>query len=151
MANKIWYQSIQDRHPATFGFDFDPFTTSDCIVKGTEDFGFKDNGDHYEMVTNLGGQKNEACDTGNATKVELTGKNGRTVEISYEYSSEKNDKYYYSHSQKTSVTLPADADESTLRAYYDDNDNVVVSVKKRVPEKAEKKVRNIPISKPGKE
>ena len=41
--------------------------------------------------------------------------------------------------------LPADADENTLQAFYDDDDNVVVSVEKKAKEESGKASRSIPI------
>ena len=75
----------------------------------------------------------------------LTGKDNRTVEITYEHSTSTDENCFYSHSQKTSVTLPADADEETIKAYFDDNDNVVVSVKKKSKEPEKKGPRSIPV------
>ena len=173
MANKKnWYEGIEDRLPST-RFEFSLPTWSDNFNKLTESlfkkpfdlenvnvhitpfddfmadlegFGFQDKGNHYEMVTNLGGQKGESGTPEDAVKFELTGKNNRTVEITYEHSTSSDENCFYSHSQKTSVTLPADADENTLRAFYDDDDNVVVSVKKKAKEESGKASRSIPIN-----
>jgi len=172
MANKKnWYESIENRVPST-KFEFSlptlgdsfrgltesffrkPFdlenvnvhiTPFDDFMADLEGFGFQDKGNHYEMVTNLGGQKGESGTPEDAVKVELTGKNNRTVEITYEHSTSSDENCFYSHSQKTSVTLPADADEKTLRAFYDDDDNVVVSVEKKAKEEERKGPRYIPI------
>lgn len=158
MAKKNWFDTIDDRlSNAKFEFNFpvqngkelteklfpvkkgDPFnlegidlhiTPFDDFMAGLEGFGFQDKGDHYEMVTNLGGQKGESGTPEDAVKVELTGKDGRTVEITYEHSTSADENCFYSHSQKTSATLPDNADAETVRAYFDENDNVVVSVKK---------------------
>lgn len=173
---KNWYEGIGDRVPSTkFEFNlpdywgnnlnnitksifkktFEPFelenvnvhiTPFDDFMADLEGFGFQDKGNHYEMVTNLGGQKGESGAPEDAVKVELTGKNNRTVEITYEHSTSSDENCFYSHSQKTSVMLPTDADESTLRAFYDDNDNVVVSVKKKTNEENGKASRSIPIN-----
>ena len=178
MANnkKNWYESIEDRVPSTkFEFNlpswsnnFNKFTESflkpfdlenvnvhvtpfDDFMADLEGFGFQDKGKHYEMVTNLGGQKGESGAPEDAVKVELTGKNNRTVEITYEHSTSSDENCFYSHSQKTSVTLPADADEKTLRAFYDDDDNVVVSVEKRAKEESGKASRSIPIRRANKD
>lgn len=175
MANKKnWYEGIEDRVPsARFELDFPrwknnfnslteslfrkPFdlenvnvhiTPFDDFMADLEGFGFQDKGNHYEMVTNLGGQKGESGTPEDSVKVELTGKNNRTVEITYEHSTSSDENCFYSHSQKTSVTLPADADENTLRAFYDDDDNVVVSVKKKAKEEERKTSRSIPIGRP---
>ena len=173
MANrKNWFEGIEDRVPATrfefsvpkFNNSFDKLTESlfkrpfdlenvnvhitpfDDFMADLEGFGFQDKGNHYEMVTNLGGQKGESGAPENSVKVELTGKNNRTVEITYEHSTSSDENCFYSHSQKTSVTLPADADADTLRAFYDDDDNVVVSVKKKAKEEGGKDSRSIPIN-----
>ena len=173
MANKKnWFESIEDRVPATrFEFSvprlnnsFEKLTESlfkrpfdlenvnvhitpfDDFLADLDGFGFQDKGDYYEMVTNLGGQKGESGAPENSVKVELTGKNNRTVEITYEHSTSSDENCFYSHSQKTAVTLPGDADESTLRAFYDDDDNVVVSVKKKAKEEEGKASRSIPIN-----
>ena len=172
MANKKnWYEGIEDRVPST-RFEFSlpavgdsfnklaesffrkPFdlenvnvhiTPFDDFMADLDGFGFQDKGNHYEMVTNLGGQKGESGTPEDAVKVELTGKNNRTVEITYEHSTSSDENCFYSHSQKTSATLPADADERTLRAFYDDDDNVVVSVEKKAKEESGKASRSIPI------
>ena len=172
MANKKnWYEGIEDRVPST-RFEFSlpavgdsfnklaesffrkPFdlenvnvhiTPFDDFMADLDGFGFQDKGNHYEMVTNLGGQKGESGTPEDAVKVELTGKNNRIVEITYEHSTSSDENCFYSHSQKTSVTLPADADERTLRAFYDDDDNVVVSVEKKAKEEDRKGPRYIPI------
>lgn len=166
---KNWFESIQDRVPeATFELSLPTFNRGRSLVDSLfkspfdlenvdvhltpfkdllndfKDFGFKDMDDHYEMVTNLGGQKGESGAPEEAVKVELTGDDDRTVEITYEHSTSSDDHCFYSHSQRTSVTLPDDADEKTVRAYFDDDDNVVVSVMKKVEEE-KPKVRTIPI------
>ena len=120
-------------------------TPFDDFIADLKGFGFQDKGDHYEMTTDLGGQKGESGTPEDAVKVELTGKNNRTVEITYEHTTSTNENCFYSHSQKTSVTLPADADEETVKAYFDDNDNVVVSVKKKSKEPEKKGPRSIPV------
>ena len=167
---KNWFDCIEDRVPDATRFEVtlpkingkhlrdiffkEPFTFDNVslsvqplneLLDEFKDFGFQDFDDHYEMVTNLGGQK---CDNGTpkeSVKVELTGKNNRIVEITYEHSASADENCFYSHSQKTSVTLPADADENTVRAYFDEDDNVVVSVKKKVKEEDAKTSRVIPI------
>ena len=114
------------------------------LMKEFEGFGFQDKGDHYEMVADLGGQR--GGDTpDDAVKVELTGEDSRIVTITYEHSKSTDDNSFYSHSQKTSVTLPDDADESTIKATFDDDDNVLITVKK-IQEKEEPKDRSIPIT-----
>lgn len=169
---KNWFDSIGDRLPATrFEFSIPKFNNSveklaesffkgpfdlenvnvhntqfDDLMVDLEGFGFQDKGGYYEMVTNLGGQKGESGAPENSVKVELTGKNNRTVEITYEYSTSSDENCFYSHSQKTSVTLPSDADEKTLKAFYDDDDNVVISVKKKAKEEKVKTSRSIPIN-----
>ena len=168
---KNWYDSIEDRVPATKvefrlpslfeggrslaetllrePFDLDNvkmhITPFDDFMADLEGFGFQDKEDHYEMTTDLGGQKGDGGAPEDAVKVELTGKDNRTVVITYEHSTSSDENCFYSHSQKTSVTLPADADENTLKAYFDDNDNVVVSVKKKVKVDEKKAPRSIPI------
>lgn len=171
MAKRNWFESIEDRVPATnLEFSFpsirketrnllktlfeEPFDLEsvnshimpfDDFMADLEGFGFQDKGDRYEMITNLGGQKGESGTPEDAVKVELTGKNNRTVEVTYEHSTSKDENCFYGHSQRTSVTLPADADEETLKAYFDDNNNVVITADKKakVPEK--KAPRSIPI------
>jgi len=170
MAKKNWFEGIENRVPATkFEFNLpafrdgmnlaktlfkEPFdlenvnvhiTPFDDFMADLEGFGFKDKGDRYEMTTDLGGQKGESGTPEDAVKVELTGKDNRTVEITYEHSTSTDENCFYSHSQKTSVTLPADADEETIKAYFDDNDNVVVSVKKKSKEPEKKGPRSIPV------
>lgn len=114
------------------------------LMRDFDDFGFQDKGDHYEMVTDLGGQR--GGDTpDDAVKVELTGEDNRMVTITYEHSKSTDDNCFYSHSQKTSVTLPDDADDSTIKATFDNDDNVVITVKK-IQEKEEPKDRRIPIT-----
>lgn len=159
MAKRNWFDSIQDRVPAVSFDEFnlpvfknemnlaktlltEPF---DLDFSDFDSFGFQDKGDHYEMTTDLGGQKGESGAPEDAVKVELTGKNNRTVEITYEHSTNTNENCFYSHSQKTSVTLPADADEETIKAFFDENDNVVVSVKKKAKEPEKKVPRSIPV------
>lgn len=169
MAKRNWFDSIEDRVPSTefelsipsfnrknlaktlFGEPLDlknfsahikPF---DDFMAELEGFGFQDKGDHYEMTTDLGGQRDDSGTPEDAVKVELTGKNNRTVEISYEHSTSTDENCFYSHSQKTSVTLPADADEKTIKAYFDDDDNVVVTVDKKVKEPEKKGPRSIPV------
>lgn len=171
MANKKnWFESIENRVPSTeFEFELPTFkrgesladalfktpfdlenvnlhvTPFDEFMDSFKDFGFKDMDDHYEMVTNLGGSMGESGVPENAVRVRLAGKDNRTVEVTYEHSASSDENNFYSHSQRTSVTLPDDADEKTVRAYFDDDDNVVVSVMKEVKED-KPKVRNIPIT-----
>jgi hypothetical protein len=166
MAKRNWFDSIEDVVPSAkfefnlpafkngmnlaktlFGEPFDldnvneHITPFDDFMAALDGFGFKDKGDHYEMVTGLGGH--EAAE--DAVKVELTGKNNRTVEITYEHSTSTDENNFYSHSQKTSATLPADADEETIKAYFDEKGNVVVSVKKKAKEPVKKGPRQIPV------
>lgn len=170
MAEKEWFESIRDRVPSTTKFEFtlpelssglnlvktlfrEPFDLENVNVHLTpitdlmeelEGFGFQDKGNYYEMVTDLGGQRGEAETPEDAVKVELTGKDNRTVEITYEHSTSTDKNCFYSHSQKTSVMLPADADDNTLKARFNDDGNVVIWVKKKVKE-PEKTSRTIPI------
>lgn len=158
MEKKNWYENVNEnvpvknknRHPLSFDafdiFNLPSLSDDDFgLMKGLDGIGFQDKGDHYEMTTDLGGQKGESGTPEDAVKVELTGKNNRTVEITYEHSTSTDENCFYSHSQKTSVTLPADADEETIKAYFDDNDNVVVSVKKKSKEPEKKGPRSIPV------
>ncbi len=164
MANKKnWYDTIGDRVadaefkvnvPSLNRSNFigslfrEPFdlhlTPIDDFMEELEGLGFRDKGDYYEMVTNLGGTKGDAGSPENAVQVKLTGKNNRTVEITYEHSTSDDKDCFYSHSQKTCVTLPTDADDKTIEAHFNDDDNVVISVKKKTVHE-EPKVRNIPI------
>jgi hypothetical protein len=146
MAKRNWFDRVEDIVPATeFEFTLPEFKNGKNLVKtlfgepidlknlsahiapfddfmaDLEGFGFQDKGDRYEMVTGLGGH--EAAE--DAVKVELTGKSNRTVEITYEHSTSTDENCFYSHSQKTSATLPADADEETIKAYFDEDGNVV--------------------------
>lgn len=171
MAKRNWFDSIQDRVPAVAFDEFkipalkdgmnlaktlfgEPFDLENVNARVTpfdfmadlEGLGFRDKGDRYEMTTNLGGQKGEAGAPEDAVKVELTGKDNRTVEITYDHRSGDGESCFYSHSQRTSVTLPADADEKTVKACFDENDNVVVSVMKKVKEPEKKGPRTIPVS-----
>lgn len=172
MAKRNWFESIEDKVPAT-GFEFnlpafnkamnlarhyfeDGFdvgypidnshiTPFNDFMADLEGFGFQDKGDRYEMTTNLGGQRGETDNLENAVKVELTGKDNRTVEISYEHSTSNDENCFYSHSQKTSVMLPADADNETVKAYFDEEGNVVVSAEKKVKEPVKNASRQIPV------
>ena len=171
MAKRNWFDSIEDVVPSAkfefnlpafkngmnlaktlFGEPFDldnvneHITPFDDFMAALDGFGFKDKGDHYEMVTDLGGGRNNARASEDAVKVELAGKNNRTVEITYEHSTSTDENNFYSHSQKTSATLPADADEETIKAYFDEDGNVVVSVKKKAKEPVKKGPRQIPVS-----
>ena len=158
MAKRNWFEGIENRVPATeFEFNLPAFKNGMNLAKTLltepfdldfsdfDSFGFQDKGDHYEMTTDLGGQKGGSGTPEDAVKVELTGKNNRTVEITYEHSTSADKNCFYSHSQKTSVTLPADADEETIKAFFDENDNVVVSVKKKTKEPEKKVPRSIPV------
>lgn len=104
--------------------------------------GFEDMGDHYRLVTNLGGlanrKENQKLDEDHV-KVEIHGKIKPYVEISYEYKEEDTQRgyFYTSHSQKTSVSLPVDADADTVDAFINDDGDIVVTVEKA-------KVRHIP-------
>lgn len=158
MAKRNWFDSIENRVPAVTFDEFnlpvfkngmnlaktlltEPF---DLDFSDFDSFGFQDKGDHYEMTTDLGGQRGDSEDPEDAVKVELTGKDNRTVEISYERTVQA-DNYHYGHTQKTSITLPADADEETVRAFFDDDNDVVVSVKKKAKEPEKKVPRSIPV------
>ena len=113
------------------------------LVGDFERFGFRDLGDFYELVTNLGGQRGEELPK-DAVKVELVN-NSRMVEITYEHSTSEDENNYYSHSQKTCVTLPEDADADTIKASFGEDGDVVVTVdkKRKVPED---KRRSIPVT-----
>ena len=162
--NKNWFERLNEELEPFFGGNF-PTGDEVCEFKGTglpeEHFrfeddlfnapvsprtfnGFVDTGDGYELVTKLGG--NEHIDE-SQVKIKLHGDN--TVGISYEHKkeSERNGKSFcsYSYSQHSSVILPADADKDTLKAYFDDDNNVVVHVQKIGPKPA-KSSRVIPIS-----
>lgn len=108
-----------------------------------EKFGFRDFGDHYELLTNLGGQRGEELPK-DAVKVELVN-NSRMVEITFEHSTSEDENNYYSHSQKTCVTLPEDADADTIKANFDEDGDVVVTVDKKRKE-PENKRRSIPVT-----
>lgn len=161
MGKKNWFDGINNRLPAKeYDFelpelgDFGNFANGllghvkdyDNFMKSFNDFGFQDKDDHYEMVTELGGNGNVKED---AVKVELADEKDAylgvsTVKISYEHNG-GTEHGTYSHTQKTQVSLPADADKETLRAYFDDNNNVVITVKKKVKEEPKRGIRNIPI------
>ena len=172
MAKKNWFETISDIVPDTkFELEvphfnhsrslaktlFDePFdlgninvripTTFDEFMNRLDGFGFQDCKDHYELTTDLGGQRNNAETPEDAVKVELMGKDNRTVSITYSHSTSTDENCFYSHSQRTSVTLPDDADEETVRAYFNDDNNVVVTVKKKKPlENSGKTTRSIPV------
>ena len=158
MAKKNWYETINDRVPAELnvGLDF-PSLKNDLssLFKGwgslsftDEEFGFQDKGNHYEMVTELGGNGDIKED---AVKIELLHdseygekKAGAYIKVTYEHKTET-EHSHYSHSQTTSVTLPRDADEETVSAHFDDENRVVITVKKLPEPKMEKSCRNIPI------
>ena len=172
-TKKNWFETIRDRVPDTkfeievprfnhsrslaetlFGEPFD-FGNINVRIPATFDefmdklggFGFQDHGDHYELTTNLGGQITATGTPDDAVKVELTGKDNRTLEITYEYSTSEDEELHYSHSQKTRDTLPDDADEDTIKAYFDEDDNVVVSVEKKKPvEDKGNTTRTIPVT-----
>ena len=113
------------------------------LMADFEKFGFRDFGDHYELLTNLGGQRGEELPK-DAVKVELVN-NSRMVEITFEHSTSEDENNYYSHSQKTCVTLPEDADADTIKANFDEDGDVVVTVdkKRKAPEN---KRRSIPVT-----
>ena len=161
MAKRNWYETIDDRVPAKR--DYDDFWPS--LGKGlaralfTDDHfgvtpmkslfdelgvvGFQDKKDHYEMVTELGGNGDVKGDN---VKIELLHESKDTpayVKVTYEHKTET-EHSSYSHSQTTSVTLPDDADEETVSAHFDEDNKVVVTAKKKVVEQ-KKNVRTIPI------
>ena len=143
-----WSKFFDDGPLDIMNFDL-PITRNgylEPLFEEFDDFGFKDKGNHYEMVTNLGGQKDNAGDPVGDVKIELTGKDGRTVEISYEHKSDDKEHGFYHHSQTTRVTLPHDADAETVRAYFDKDDNIVISVKKKSPKMEKSGAKEIPIS-----
>lgn len=113
------------------------------LMADFEKFGFRDFGDHYELLTNLGGQRGEELPK-DAVKVELVN-NSRMVEITFEHSTSEDENNYYSHSQKTCVTLPEDADADTIKANFDEDGDVVVTVDKKRKE-PENKRRSIPVT-----
>ena len=113
------------------------------LMADFEKFGFRDIGDHYELLTNLGGQRGEELPK-DAVKVELVN-NSRMVEITFEHSTSEDENNYYSHSQKTCVTLPEDADADTIKANFDEDGDVVVTVDKKRKE-PENKRRSIPVT-----
>ena len=115
----------------------------DDLMADFEKFGFRDFGDHYELLTNLGGQRGEELPK-DAVKVELVN-NSRMVEITFEHSTSEDENNYYSHSQKTCVTLPEDADADTIKANFDEDGDVVVTVDKKRKE-PENKRRSIPVT-----
>ena len=130
-------ENVNVRVPGTF----------DDFVKSFNDLGFKDKGDSYELVTNLGGQKTDDSTPEDSVKVEFNGDNNRMITVNYSHSTSNGDNSFYSHTQSTSATLPDDADEDTLTAHFDEGNNVVVTVKKKAPKNDDgEKVRSIPVS-----
>ena len=129
---------IPDRH-------FKPLSS---LMEGLDGLGFQDKGKYYEMVTNIGGQKGNEGVPEDAVKIELGGEDGRMLEITYDHSTSEDEKSFYRHSQKTVVMLPVDADLETLKANFDEHDNVVVTVKKEEIRK-EPNSRSIPIGRNG--
>ena len=176
MAKKNWFENIEDLVPAStveaanryfdlmfpgnvrhlrgtlFEEPYDVlmpdghFKPLSSLMEGLEGLGFQDKGKYYQMVTNIGGQKGKEGVPEDAVKIEL-GEDGRMLEITYEHSTSEDEKSFYRHSQKTVVMLPADADPDTLKANFDEHDNVVVTVKKKV--EREVKGRQIPIGRNG--
>ena len=164
MAKKNWSETSNDRLPAErknheslfsnfFGLDDYPtFSIRNILgdpslsplhdMMGELDgVGFQDFGDHYEMVTELGGNGDVKED---AVKIELLHEDtGAYVKVTYEHNT-KTEHSHYSHSQTTCVTLPKDADEETVSAHFDEKNRVVVTVDKKVQEK-QNHSRNIPI------
>ena len=102
---------------------FSKDNTEEVAAQSMFNFGFEDKGDHYELVTNLGGNGDVKED---AVKVKLE---GRFVQIIYEHRQE-DENSSYSYSQRSSVLLPKDADKETLAAHFNDDNNVVVLVDK---------------------
>lgn len=160
---KNWYDSVNDKLSnrkfevnipslnrnkfigSFFGEPIDlHLTPISDLMEELEGFGFQDMGDYYEMVTNLGGTRGDNESLQESVKVKLTGNNNRTVEVTYEHSTSEDEECFYSHSQKTCVTLPNDADDKTLEAHFDEDDNVVITVKKEEIRK-QPNSRNIPI------
>ena len=171
MAKKNWFDGIQDRvSDASFdefnlpvfksGMNLaktlltDPFDLDNVhmhvapvedLLADLEKSGFKDKGDYYEMVTGLGGYGVDGGVPEDAVKVELLGAKDNIVEITYEHQISDGEHSFCRHAQKTSVTLPADADNKTVKAEFDDENNVVVTVKKKVAQEPAKRSREIPI------
>lgn len=170
MAKKNWFESIGERVPATrVDFEFpalrgeslikslfgnDPFDLDNVhmhvapvedLLADLEKSGFQDKGDYYEMVTGLGGYGVDGGVPEDAVKVELLGAKDNIVEITYEHQISDGEHSFCRHAQKTSVTLPADADNKTVKAEFDDENNVVVTVKKKVTQEPVKRSREIPI------
>ncbi len=167
MGKRNWYETIGDNVPMKFEFNLprfennlnhlsDLFSTADPfgfksigriddLMSDLEGFGFQDKGSYYEMVMNLGGQKGEGEVPEDAVKIELGGKDGRIVKITYEHSTSEDENCFYSHSQRTKVMLPADADDNTIKAHFNDDGNVVIWVKKKVKEEEKKTTRFIPV------
>ena len=131
-------ENVDVRVPGTF----------DDFVKSFNDSGFKDKGDSYEFVTNLGGQRcrYDAADE-DSVKVEFNGDDNRMITVNYSYATSNGVKKFYSHTQSTSATLPDDADEDTVTAHIDEGNNVVVTAKKKAPKKDDGgNLRSIPVS-----
>lgn len=155
---KNWYETIGDRLPAekkNYELNFPEALTGlakymlggshlanfDDFMAPLEGIGFQDLDDHYEMVTELGGNGDVKED---AVKIELLHDEGPAyVKVTYEHKTET-EHSHYSHSQTTTVTLPKDADEETVSAHFDEKNRVVVTVDKKAQKKANK-CRNIPI------
>ena len=155
--NKSWFEAINDRLDKDLNFELsvpkndfglswpsgENSITSEFhnFFSNFDKFGFQDKGDYYEMVTNIGGHKDIKE---SAVKVELSGKNNDVVTVTYEHSV-VTENSNYSHSQNTTVTLPKDADAETISAHFDGDNNVVITVKKKVVKEKKPRTREIPI------
>lgn len=152
MAKKNWYETItSDVTPTRLGTITDPFWHAmkrsfensfagnmeakpiESLMADLDGVGFQDMKDHYEMVTELGGNGDIKED---AVKIELLHgdmlsiKETPRVKVTYEHSV-STEHSHYSHSQTTYVTLPEDADEETVSAHFDEKNRVVVTVDKK--------------------
>ena len=159
MAKRNWYDTIGDRLPAerkNYPFSFSDLlgldkyrsisdvlgnpalTRFDDFMSELDGVGFQDKEDHYEMVTELGGNKDIKED---AVKIELL--NNDYVKITYEHNV-TTEHSHYAHLETTGATLPKDADNETLSAHFDEKNRVVVTVDKKTEKKA-RHSRTIPI------
>lgn len=162
MAKKNWFETINDRVPANVnkrnyvddyfwpiirdGFQNALFGDAGAapigdLMEELEGVGFQDKKDHYEFVTELGGNGDVKED---AVKIELLHEDGGAyVKVTYEHDT-VTEHSRYSHSQTTTVTLPEDVDENTVSAHFDEENRVVVTVDKKV-QKTTNRSRTIPI------
>lgn len=152
MTKKNWYEDIDNRMPVERDYDFNfwpalsrslaksffdntrlgPNSRAAVACKPVNDLmaeldglGFQDKKDHYEMVTELGGNKNIKEDD---VKIELL--NNDYVKITYEHSV-TTEHSHYTHLETTGATLPKDADENTVSAHFDERNRVVITVDKK--------------------